>query len=264
MSHITDSPSSWRRHWVQAQFRDAIFYVETDARGSGRRVALHQYPKRNIPYAEDMGRSAITIQVNGYCIGRQTLTRERGVTSIAGVSRSIGGRTTPTGNEPRNLTTARATDANRLAAGRDYLTMKNALITALEKDGPGLLRLPMQFITPKGGQDIEVMAMGYTVTESRESGGMCRFQMQFVEYGDPRYRSTINTAEAIRQKAASVETVLMAAIEGKTRDQIIEMFQPYTNVFNNASSAAGDDRGLAGLLPSVPTTGGGFTTGGSF
>jgi prophage DNA circulation protein len=229
VSHITDSPSSWRRHWVQAQFRDAIFYVETDARSGGRRVAVHQYPKRNIPYAEDMGRSAITIQVNGYCIGRPTLRREQGVTSIEGQSRSVGGRTTATGNEPRNLTTARATDNNRIAAGRDYLTMKNALITALEKDGPGMLRLPMQFEF----KDLEVMVTGYTVTESRESGGMCRFQMQFVEYGNPRFRSTISTPEAIAQKAATVDNVLMGLVADKSREQIVEMLQAYTKVFNS-------------------------------
>jgi prophage DNA circulation protein len=227
MASIMDLPSAWRRHWVQAKFRDAIFYVETDQRGSGRRVALHQYPKRNTPYAEDMGRAAVQIQVNGYVIGRPT--------SVSGAQRLV-------------------------APGRDYLTMKNDLIKALEQDGPGYLTLPMQHQLI----DLEVMAMTYTVTESRERGGMCVFQMQFVEYGNPRYRSTINTAAEIQKSAATVENVLRGLVEGKSRDEIVAAMQPYTQVFNTAERPIGEDTGLAGIAPSVPTTGGGFTTGGEF
>jgi prophage DNA circulation protein len=59
----------WREKYQQAWFRGASFHVETDMRASGRRVALHQYPKRNTPYAEDMGRQAIQFKVQGYLIG---------------------------------------------------------------------------------------------------------------------------------------------------------------------------------------------------
>jgi len=61
--------SPWRRRYQQAWFRGATFHVETDTRASGRRVALHKYPKRNVPYAEDMGRAAIVFSVQGYLIG---------------------------------------------------------------------------------------------------------------------------------------------------------------------------------------------------
>ena len=198
--HITDGPSAWRSKWEQAQFRGAIFYVETDNRASGRRVALHQYPKRNTPYAEDMGRAAVQIQVNGYVIGRQTLKRA----------------------------SVRAGQNNTIFPGRDYLTMKNELIVALEKDGPGPLKLPMQHQF----MDIDVMVMGYTVSEARERGGMAVFQMQFVEYGHPNLRATISTPDEILRAATSVEAVLMGLVEGRSRDAIIAAMQPYTKVFN--------------------------------
>lgn len=60
---------TWRTKWLQALFRDAIFFVESTSANGGRRVAVHEYPKRNIPYAEDMGRSARTYEVQGYLIG---------------------------------------------------------------------------------------------------------------------------------------------------------------------------------------------------
>jgi prophage DNA circulation protein len=59
----------WRQRWQQASFRGATFKVEADGRASGRRVALHEYPKRNAPYAEDMGRRAVRHTVEGYQIG---------------------------------------------------------------------------------------------------------------------------------------------------------------------------------------------------
>ena len=60
--------------------------------------------------------------------------------------------------------------------GKDYLGPRDALIEALEKDGPGTL------IHPLLGQ-MEVMCDNYSVMESRERGGYCLFQMMFVEAG---------------------------------------------------------------------------------
>lgn len=66
---IMELQNPWRARYQLAYFRSAYFHVETDARQGGRRVAVHQYPKRNTPYAEDMGRSANRFLVQGYLIG---------------------------------------------------------------------------------------------------------------------------------------------------------------------------------------------------
>jgi prophage DNA circulation protein len=47
----------------------APFHVDANSRTSGRRVVLHEFPKRDTPYAEDMGRSARRFPVTGYVIG---------------------------------------------------------------------------------------------------------------------------------------------------------------------------------------------------
>ena len=70
MASIRDIRNPWRDNLVPASFRGAVFHVETSARASGRRTVVHEYPKRNIPYAEDMGRSAIRYQFTGYLILR--------------------------------------------------------------------------------------------------------------------------------------------------------------------------------------------------
>jgi prophage DNA circulation protein len=66
----------WREGLGPASFRGAFFHVEAGGKASGRRVALHEYPKRNLPYAEDMGRRAKRFRISGYLIG-PNFTRPR-------------------------------------------------------------------------------------------------------------------------------------------------------------------------------------------
>ena len=60
--------ASWRASLRPASFRGAIFHVEQGGVASGRRVAIHEFPKRNVPYSEDMGRRARRFSIQGYVI----------------------------------------------------------------------------------------------------------------------------------------------------------------------------------------------------
>lgn len=63
------SPRPWRtRGLLLARFKSAWFHVEQQGRSSGRRTVVHEYPKRDVPYSEDMGRHAIRYQMTGYVI----------------------------------------------------------------------------------------------------------------------------------------------------------------------------------------------------
>lgn len=53
---------------LPASFRGAPFGVVSDAVGGGRRVALHQYPGRDDPWAEDMGREARRFSFRGFIV----------------------------------------------------------------------------------------------------------------------------------------------------------------------------------------------------
>ena len=72
MSQISDIQNPWRNILLgeQASFRGVIFHVESGSRSSGRRGVVHEYPKRNDPYAEDMGRQARRFSFSGYLIYR--------------------------------------------------------------------------------------------------------------------------------------------------------------------------------------------------
>ncbi|WP_299733982.1 DNA circularization N-terminal domain-containing protein [uncultured Endozoicomonas sp.] len=49
---------SWRDRMLPGSFRGVPFYCESHSTSGGRRVAVHEYPKRDRPFAEDMGRKA--------------------------------------------------------------------------------------------------------------------------------------------------------------------------------------------------------------
>jgi prophage DNA circulation protein len=68
MSSIKDISNPWRDDLVPAAFDGNEFYVETGSRTGGRRIVVHSFPKKDIPYAEDMGKRAIEFPVRAYCI----------------------------------------------------------------------------------------------------------------------------------------------------------------------------------------------------
>jgi prophage DNA circulation protein len=64
---MADSP--WRERLRPASFRGVPFHVEVGGRTAGRRLAFHEYPKRDDPYTEDLGRRGRAFPVTGYSIG---------------------------------------------------------------------------------------------------------------------------------------------------------------------------------------------------
>lgn len=155
--------NEWRQKLVLGSFRGVFFHVETGGRQSGRRTVTHQYPKRNLPYAEDMGREAVHWSFTAYIIFNDKKLHR---------------------------------STNRQAGGSaPYPNMtehRNALIEALEMDGPGDLVHPSLSMSYSGGREgaspggpMLVMCERYSVTESRQKGGYYEFDLQFVEAGLP-------------------------------------------------------------------------------
>lgn len=59
---------SWFDQLQQASFRGVPFGVQGAQGKFGRRVALHEYPNRDKPYVEDMGRSTRKITLTGFLV----------------------------------------------------------------------------------------------------------------------------------------------------------------------------------------------------
>ena len=60
--------SAWRNQLVPASYNGVLFYVELQSRASGYRLVPHEFPKRDIPWTENMGRRVRHWQVHGYLV----------------------------------------------------------------------------------------------------------------------------------------------------------------------------------------------------
>lgn len=64
------------RRLIGASFRGVPFFVESDEIGGGRRAVVHEFPLRDLPYAEDLGAASVALRVDGYVIGDDYLTQK--------------------------------------------------------------------------------------------------------------------------------------------------------------------------------------------
>lgn len=67
----------WLKDYRQANFRGIEFFVPTSNTSGGRRTAIFEFPKLDIPYVEDMGRKARTFTVDALIIGEDYMTVQK-------------------------------------------------------------------------------------------------------------------------------------------------------------------------------------------
>lgn len=60
---------AWKDRLVDASFRGVKFKVEDESAGVGRRVETHEYPNRDKPYTEDLGKVTMRPNISAYVIG---------------------------------------------------------------------------------------------------------------------------------------------------------------------------------------------------
>jgi prophage DNA circulation protein len=181
MSTIRDLPSAWRQDLVLASFKNALFHCESNARESGRRIVMHEFPKKEFPYAEDMGRRAKSFIIRGYCI-----------------------------QYPFN-------SGNALFA-RDYREARNILRDALDREGPGVLVLPL-------ARYELVVCSQYRLTEEEKFGGYCVFDMQFQELGvDPR--EGLASTQAIADNAIRYAKEQMGLLTDRLDNPTVDRTRP--------------------------------------
>ncbi len=65
------------RRLIGASFRGVPFFVESSDLAGGRRTVTHEFPLRDDPFVEDLGRRARVFQVEGYVVGDGYLQQKR-------------------------------------------------------------------------------------------------------------------------------------------------------------------------------------------
>ena len=75
--------SEWRDRKQGASFRGVPFLVDTDSVPVGRRTQVHEYPQRDQPFVEDLGRRTRQYKFTGFVIGDDFLAqRDRLLTAL--------------------------------------------------------------------------------------------------------------------------------------------------------------------------------------
>lgn len=172
MPSIFEYDAPWRKQWQQAEYKGRPFHVESIAYASGRRTVIHEYPKRDEPYVEDMGRMANRFMVVAYFI------------------------TYPYDDDSDHR--------YAILRRRDYRPARNQLIEALEEESVGTL------IHPTMGE-IQAICTGFNQHDAiREKGGYCSLEIQFVRQGSQGHSNPgeatvdriMQTSEALRSSAS--------------------------------------------------------------
>lgn len=68
-------PPAWRERSGPGSFRGVPFVVRSDEQTGGRKTVRHEYPLKDTPFIEDLGRKARGIRVTAYVIGGDYLTK---------------------------------------------------------------------------------------------------------------------------------------------------------------------------------------------
>jgi prophage DNA circulation protein len=66
---------SWREELRPASFRGVPFEVEGDSGTFGRRTQVHEYPQRDKPWTEDLGRATRSFEITAFVVGDDYLQR---------------------------------------------------------------------------------------------------------------------------------------------------------------------------------------------
>lgn len=59
----------WTRSLWPASFKGAPFWTEHDEESGGRRLVVHEFPHRDLPFVEDLGEAARQFSVTAYLVG---------------------------------------------------------------------------------------------------------------------------------------------------------------------------------------------------
>lgn len=60
---------AWKDNLRPASFRGVTFFVDSSQKTGGRRVQFHEFPDRDNPFAEDLGRVGKTYKIDGHILG---------------------------------------------------------------------------------------------------------------------------------------------------------------------------------------------------
>lgn len=156
--------ASWRDSMQRGSFRGASFGIFEASLEGGRRTVSHEYPQRDYPCIEDLGRKARSYSVEAFVVGD------------------------------------------------DYMTSRDALKTALELGGSGILAHPYY-------GTLVLFVDTYSIRESRDDGGMATFSITFLQEQPIVY-------PAVSQSAASTLATTITSTQTNSAAALVAGYAP--------------------------------------
>jgi len=139
---------SWKDNLRPASFRGVPFFIDTSQFTTGRRVQLHEFPDRDNPFPEDLGKVSGTFRVEGHILGD------------------------------------------------DYFDIKERLVEACEKEGPG------ELIHPYYGT-LQVQVGPASFDEDTLDGRIAKVTFLFYQAGDNRFPKNIDDKQVLLENGAA-------------------------------------------------------------
>lgn len=186
------------RRLIGASFRGVPFFVETSDRTGGRRIVTHEFPFRDEPFIDDMGRRARTFRVEGYVIGDDYVLQRDGLLSALEDASGPGELVHPYHGVRRAICSSVAVRETR-SDGR---------MAVLEMD---FAEAPAQAIVPVESTDLA--AMVDASADSAIAATDEEFQEAYDSEGMPSF-ALASAADALRTASDGVGAALAPVVKG--------------------------------------------------
>lgn len=198
----------------RGSFRGVAFHVERYDTMGGRRWLVHEYPRRDRPYAEDMGRKAREWRLQFF------------------------------------------------VAGDDYDRQRDELIEALDAPEPG------ELVHPYLGT-FSVVATDPRWSESTSEGGVCTFEVTFIESGAETFPvESVDTQGLVMQAADELEAATIAdfmrnwSVEGLLGWSLVSVERDLAAIMRGLENVVGDIAGQVAAAIRLPMNIAGIVMGG--
>lgn len=178
----------WPHTLARASYRGTPFWVESDQIDTGRRLVVHEFPLRDQPYIEDMGRSTNRLNVTAYVASGRADAEERALRAACDA-----------GGPARLVLPIERTQAHCESCNRTF-----------EKDRLGYIAFSLSFVREGAGAGPYPLGFLTRVVRDRAGGiataiaGM--LEAGFRGVGVPGHVMD-TAAEAVRDVAAALEAV---------------------------------------------------------
>lgn len=233
------------RELIGASFRGVPFFVENAQRSGGRRVVVHEFPLRDVPFVEDLGRRSRTFPIEGYVIGDDYLVQKNALLSALEDTAGPGELRHPNYGVLRAVCSSLSVRESRAEGGMATFSIEfvetpaQAPVPTVEDDSAGVVA---------AGADTAVTAAKAELLEIYDTDGLPAFSLDTAE------AALTGASDAVADKLGplATETEELATFTGRInliKSRAASLVRKPADMFDDFQEAI---TGLVDTVASVP------------